>query len=90
LIKICKKAKLPIVSLHDLRRSFSSLGSYLLWQESNICAMGGWSPGSATVHRIYIKTSDLSIKEDAAKMAKYLKKSGVREVSDFASPDMAK
>lgn len=90
LIKICKKAKLPIVSLHDLRRSFSSLGSYLLWQESNICAMGGWSPGSATVHRIYIKTSDLSIKEDAAKMAKYLKKAGVREVSDLDSSSMAK
>ena len=73
LIKICKDNKLPIVSLHDLRRTFASVTAYLQWHEENICAAGGWKPGSPIVHDIYIKTSDSSLKEDVQKMTDFLK-----------------
>lgn len=73
LIKICQKNNLPVVSLHDLRRSFSSLGAYLGWQIETICALGGWAPGSPIVHKIYIKISNTAVKEDVSKMKNYLK-----------------
>jgi len=71
--KICINNKLPVVSLHDLRRSFTSLAAYLQWQEENICKVGGWCPGSPIVHKIYIKVSDKAIKEDVKRMKNYLK-----------------
>jgi integrase len=79
---ICINNKLPVVSLHDLRRTFASLAAYLKWQEETICAVGGWSPGSPIVHKIYIKISDAAISEDAKKMKNYYqittdKKSGL-------------
>jgi len=70
--RICKANNLPVVTLHDLRRSFASLAAYLHWQEETICAVGGWKPGSPIVHSIYIKVSNRAINEDVAKMQKYL------------------
>lgn len=70
--RICKANNLPVVTLHDLRRSFASLAAYLHWQEETICAVGGWKPGSPIVHSIYIKVSNKAINEDVAKMQKYL------------------
>lgn len=71
--RICNNNNLPVVTLHDLRRSFASLAAYLQWQEETICAVGGWSPGSPIVHKIYIKISNTAIKEDIKKMQNYLK-----------------
>lgn len=90
LIKICESNKLPVVSLHDLRRTFASLAAYLKWQEETICKVGGWTPGSPIVHKIYIKVSNQAVNEDVKKMAKFFQKTGVREVSDPASSTMAK
>ena len=70
--RVCIKNNLPIVTLHDLRRSFASLAAYLHWQEETICAVGGWKPGSPIVHDIYIKISNKAISEDVQKMKKYL------------------
>lgn len=70
---ICRHNNLPEVSLHDLRRSFASLGAYLLWQPETICALGGWRKGSPIVHNIYIKVSNKAISEDVEKMKDYLK-----------------
>ena len=71
---ICKAHKLPVCSLHDLRRSFASLAAYLGWKMETICAVGGWRPGSPVVHDIYIKVSNTAIKEDVKKMKKFLAK----------------
>jgi len=78
---ICTKNRLPIVTLHDLRRSFASLAAYLKWQEETICAVGGWKPGSPVVHKIYIKVSNTAISEDAKKMKDYYKTTTKRKTS---------
>lgn len=88
--RICEANNLPVVSLHDLRRTFASLAAYLQWREETICAVGGWRPGSPIVHSIYIKVSDTAIKEDIKKMSKFFKSAVVREVSDLDSSSMAK
>ena len=69
--RICIENRLPVVTLHDLRRSFASLAAYLKWQEETICAVGGWSPGSPIVHKIYIKVSNVAVVEDTKKMKNY-------------------
>jgi len=69
---VCKRCGLPVCSVHDLRRTFASLGAYLRWSEAAICALGGWAPGSQTVHKIYIKISSKEIAEAAKTMADYL------------------
>lgn len=71
--RICEANKLPVVSVHDLRRTFATLAAYLKWQEETICAVGGWKPGSPIVHDVYVKVSNKAIQEDVKKMADYLK-----------------
>ena len=73
LIRVCKKNNLPVCSLHDLRRSYSSLSAYLKLHEEYVCKTGGWQLGSPIVHKVYIKISDATIQEDAEKMKNYLK-----------------
>lgn len=73
LIKICRENKLPVVSLHDLRRTAASTMAYLQLKPETICAIGGWKPGSPIVHDIYIKISDSAVKEDAEKLRDFLK-----------------
>ena len=71
--RICEANKLPVVSLHDLRRTYASLAAYLQLHEETTCVLGGWKPGSPIVHQIYIKVSNTAIKEDVSKMKKFLK-----------------
>ena len=70
---ICIKNRLPVVTLHDLRRTYASLAAYLQLHEEYICATGGWKTGSPVVHKIYIKVSNKTISEDTQKMKRYLK-----------------
>ena len=72
--KVCKDNGLPVVSVHDLRRSFASLCAYLRWQPESICALGGWRQGSPVVHDIYIKISNRGIAEDVQRMRDYISK----------------
>ena len=64
---VCKRAGLPSVGAHGLRRSFASLGYHLKLSERSIMALGGWS-NIQTVHRIYIKLAQKDINEDIRKM----------------------
>ena len=66
----CLRAGVPVCSLHDLRRSFASLGYHLGWSERSIMAVGGWSTLS-TVHKIYVKLSKKDIENDIGKMKNY-------------------
>lgn len=67
---VCKKAGLPLVGVHGLRRSFASLGYHLKWSERSIMAVGGWS-NIQTVHKIYIKLSQMDVNEDVQAMRNY-------------------
>lgn len=67
---VCKRAGLPLVGVHGLRRSFASLGYHLKWSERSIMAVGGWS-NLQTVHNIYIKLAEKDINEDVKRMQNY-------------------
>ena len=67
---VCKKAGLPPVGVHGLRRSFASLGYHLKWSERSIMAVGGWS-NIQTVHKIYIKLAQKDVDEDVERMRNY-------------------
>lgn len=67
---VCKRAGLPPVGVHGLRRSFASLGYHLKWSERSIMAIGGWS-NLQTVHNIYIKLAEKDISEDVKRMQNY-------------------
>ena len=66
----CKRAEVPVCTLHDLRRSFASLGYHLGWPERSIMAVGGWST-LTTVHKVYVKLSQKDIASDIKKRQDY-------------------
>lgn len=80
---VCKSAGLPVVSAHDLRRSFASLAYHLGWPERIIQEMGGWS-NPDTVHRIYIKLARSDVQTAVKGMQNYYRQSG-KFVSDTVS-----
>ena len=68
----CKRAGLPHITPHDLRRTFASLAYHLRWQERSVMKYGGWS-NMNTVHKIYIKLSQHDLDDDVEKMREYYK-----------------
>lgn len=67
---ICKKAGLPEVGLHGLRRSFASLGHHLGLSEQEVMVIGGWDDYQ-TVHKHYLKLSAKDKLRGHEKMAKF-------------------
>lgn len=67
---LCRKAGLPSVGVHGLRRSFASLGYHLKWSERSIMLVGGWS-NIQTVHKIYIKLAQKDVQQDVERMRNY-------------------
>lgn len=63
----CKKAGIPEVGYHGLRRSFASLGYKLGWSERQTMMIGGWSDWR-TMHKIYIKLNKSDVDDAAEKM----------------------
>lgn len=51
---ICRKAGLPQVGTHGLRRSFASLAFHLGMSELEVMQLGGWADHN-TLHRIYVR-----------------------------------
>ena len=70
---ICKKAGLPEVGLHGLRRSFASLGHHLGLSEQEVMAIGGWEDYQ-TVHKHYLKLSAKDHLRGHKKMERYYTK----------------
>ena len=68
--KACKKAKVPVCSAHDLRRSMASLAKHLGWMPDTLMRIGGWSD-MTTVNKIYAKLADKDADADIAKMQNY-------------------
>ena len=69
---ICRRAGLPEVGVHGLRRSFASLGYHLKMSEREIMDLGGWSDYQ-TMHKIYIKLSAADKQNAASKMLSFYK-----------------
>lgn len=67
---VCKSAGLPVVSAHDLRRSFCSLAFHLGWPERIIQELGGWS-NPDTVRRIYYKLARSDVQAAVKGMQNY-------------------
>lgn len=70
---ICKKAGLPEVGLHGLRRSFASLGHHLGLSEQEVMSIGGWEDYQ-TVHKHYLKLSAKDHLRGHKKMERYYTK----------------
>lgn len=65
--KVCRGAKLPVCSPHDLRRSFASLAYHLKWDELTTTRIGGWS-NVQTVNKIYRKLAEKDQNADVERM----------------------
>lgn len=63
--RICRKAGLPEVGVHGLRRSFASLAYHLKLPEEVTMRIGGWS-NAYTMRRIYTKLSQRDIAEQSS------------------------
>jgi integrase len=64
---VCKKAGLPLVGVHGLRRSFASLAYHLHWTELQTMRIGGWSD-PITVRKIYTKLAQSDIDQGVQDM----------------------
>lgn len=62
--RICKRAGLPEVGVHGLRRSFASLAYHLGISEEVAMRTGGWSDYT-TMRKIYTKVSQKDIQDQA-------------------------
>lgn len=67
---ICRKAGLPEVGMHGLRRSFASLGYHLGMSEMEIMSIGGWDDWQ-TVHQFYLYLSEQDRLKAANKMTEF-------------------
>ncbi len=65
--RICEQNGLPLVGVHGLRRSFTSLAYHLGWSEQQSMKVGGWSDYK-TVHDIYVKLAAADEKNDINRM----------------------
>lgn len=64
---VCRKAGLPQVGVHGLRRSFASLAYHLGWSELDTMSVGGWSD-FGTMRKIYTKLSEADKQQAVEKM----------------------
>lgn len=68
--EICERSGLPKVGLHDLRRTYASLGYHLGLGDMEIMLTGGWS-NIQTVRKIYTRLSELDLLESQSQMAAF-------------------
>lgn len=64
---VCRKAGLPLVGVHGLRRSFASLAFHLHWPELQTMRIGGWSDPTV-VRKIYTKLAQADINKSVQDM----------------------
>lgn len=73
--KACRKAGLPEIGVHGLRRSFASLAYHLGLSEEVTMKAGGWSD-IYTMRKIYTKVSEKDINEQAQKYENFFSQLG--------------
>ena len=68
--RVCRKAGLPEVGVHGLRRSFAYLAYHLKWSELDTMRIGGWSDFQ-TMRKIYTKLAEKDNIKSVKKMEKF-------------------
>ena len=68
----CERNGLPVVGIHDLRRSYASLAYHLKVPELIAAEIGGWAD-TATMHKIYTKIAQADVDHYTTAMAKFYK-----------------
>lgn len=63
----CKRAEIPAVGVHGLRRSFASLAYHVGWPERVTMQIGGWAD-FRVMHQIYIKLDSSDVEKAVEKM----------------------
>ena len=81
--RVCRKADLPEVGVHGLRRSFASLAYHLKWSELDTMRVGGWSDFQ-TMRKIYTKLAEKDNLKSVKKMEKFYgaKKKNTNEITN--------
>ena len=74
--RVCRKAELPEVGVHGLRRSFASLAYHLKWSELETMQVGGWSDFQ-TMRKIYTKLAEKDKLKSVKKMERFFKKAKI-------------
>ena len=69
-----RRAGLPEVGVHGLRRSFASLAYHLKWDMMTTMRIGGWDDDKV-VREIYTKLSAKDIDKDVKKMRRFYQNS---------------
>lgn len=64
----CERNGLPVVGIHDLRRSYASLAYHLKVPEMIAAEIGGWAD-TATMHKIYTKIAQADVDHYSTAMA---------------------
>ena len=64
---VCRKANLPVLTMHELRHSFASLAFHLKWDILTTCRVGGWRD-IGTVQKIYTHLAQKDLNENIEKM----------------------
>lgn len=77
---VCRRAGLPLVGVHGLRRSFASLAYHLGWSELATMHVGGWADYQ-TMRDIYTKLAEKDKQAEIKKMSNFYKKSVSKSVS---------
>lgn len=77
---VCRRAGLPLVGVHGLRRSFASLAYHLEWSELATMHVGGWADYQ-TMRDIYTKLAEKDKQAEIKKMSNFYKKTVSKSVS---------
>lgn len=67
---VCRRAGLPLVGVHGLRRSFASLAYHLGWSELDTMSVGGWSDFQ-TMRDLYTKLAAKDRSRSVRKMERF-------------------
>ena len=67
---ICEKNSLPVIGIHDLRRSYASLAYHLRVPELIAAEIGGWAD-TTTMHKIYTKIAQADVDHYTTAMASW-------------------
>lgn len=68
----CERNGLPVVGIHDLRRSYASLAYHLKVPEMIAAEIGGWAD-TATMHKIYTKIAQADVDHYTTAMTAWYK-----------------
>ena len=76
--RACRKAGLPEVGVHGLRRSFASLAYHLKWDMMTTMRIGGWDDDTI-VRAVYTKLAAQDVDENVQRMCQFYERTSERD-----------